>query len=99
LGGDRQAFEEMVDLFCAHVPPLAQDVRAAALAQNWKQLAKLSHTLAGACATFGASALTDVARQIERNAAPPRTLELEELLSRMDLELLALERYVERLRS
>jgi signal transduction histidine kinase/DNA-binding NarL/FixJ family response regulator/HPt (histidine-containing phosphotransfer) domain-containing protein len=99
LGGDRQAFQEMVDLFCAHVPALAQDVRAAALAQNWKQLAKLSHTLAGACATFGASALTDVARQIERNAAPPRTLELEELLSRMDLELLALERYVERLRS
>lgn len=99
LGGDEQALREMVDLFCAHIPGLVQDIRNAAQGENWKQLAKLCHTLAGACATFGASALADVARQIERNAAPPRSVGLEELLSHMELELLALERYVEKLRS
>jgi signal transduction histidine kinase/DNA-binding NarL/FixJ family response regulator len=99
LGGDRQAFLEMVDLFCEHVPALAEDIQAAALGQNWKVLAKLAHTMAGACATFGARSLAEVAGQIERNAEPPRTLNLEDLLARMDSDLQELQRYVDQLRS
>jgi CheY-like chemotaxis protein/HPt (histidine-containing phosphotransfer) domain-containing protein len=96
LGGDREALKEMMNLFSSHIPALVQDVRSAVIAEDWGRLAKLSHKLAGACATFGANALADVAREMERSAKNSQAMRIEALLSRMDLELRSLEKCVGR---
>jgi HPt (histidine-containing phosphotransfer) domain-containing protein len=98
LGGDREALKEMMNLFSSHIPALVQDVRSAVIAEDWGRLAKLSHKLAGACATFGANALADVAREMERIAKSPQPMMPDGLLSRMDLELKALEQHIGKLR-
>jgi len=98
LGGDRQALKEMVELFARHLPVLVGNVRSAVLAKDWELAARESHTLKGACATFGASGLAEVAAQMERNAGSNPSTKLEELMVRMDLEFGHLMQYIRKLR-
>lgn len=97
MGGDQQALGEVVKIFLSHTPTMLNEVRSAALVKNWEQLAVLSHSLKGACATFGAEALADVARKMEQAAKSADTDRLENLLPLMDMEMSALEEAVEKL--
>ncbi len=97
MGGDEQALGEVVKIFLSHTPKMLNEVRSAALVNNWEQLATLSHSLKGACATFGAEALADVARKMEQVAKGADTERLRTLLPRMDMEMSALEKAVEKL--
>ncbi len=87
LGGDEEAVTEVVHLFFSSMPTLLADLRSAVLAENWKLLRKLSHSLRGASATFGAMRLADLAGRIERLAEQPHKDDLQPLLSRLDTEL------------
>lgn len=92
LEGDKQAFKEIVGLFCEEIPVLLKDLRLAAQAEDWERLARLSHSLKGASSNFGAYPLADLAGQMELMAKTPDPAKLHSLLARMDLELYAVER-------
>jgi TMAO reductase system sensor TorS len=97
MGGDQEALGEVVKIFLSHTPKMLSEVRSAALVKNWEQLAVLSHSLKGACATFGAEALADVARKMEQVAKSADADRLRTLLPLMDMEMSALEKAVEKL--
>lgn len=92
LEGDREAFDEIVELFCEQVPVMMKDVRLALQAEEWERLARLSHSLKGASANFGAYALADLAEEMERIANAPDPVKLEETLSAMEVEFRAVVR-------
>jgi HPt (histidine-containing phosphotransfer) domain-containing protein len=87
----------MVHLFFLHTPRLVADARSAAESENWEELMKLSHTLKGGSATFGADRLADLAREMEQMAKEPDKDGIHSQLSRLDTELRALKRRVEEL--
>lgn len=97
LEGDRGAVKEMVQLFFSEIPAMMAAVRSAALKEDRELLAKHSHTLKGACASFGAIALADLAADIEQAAKDPHNAGLSTLLSQMDLEFGELKECVEQL--
>ena len=89
LGGDKEAFKEILELFCEQIPAMLKDLRLAVQAEDWDRLARLSHSLKGACANVGARALADLAAEMERMTQTPHPAKLYALLSRMDLGLSA----------
>ncbi len=97
LGGDEETLREMVHLFFSHTPGLVADVRSAAQSENWEQLGKLSHSLKGGSATFGADRLSGLAKEMEQMAKEPDKEAIHSLLSRLDAELRALTRRVQEL--
>jgi len=97
LGGDHEAAREMVDLFFAEIPALTANLRSAALDKEWELLAKHSHSLKGACATFGAVALAALAAEIEQAAKGHHNARLQTLLSQMEFDLSELKQHVEKL--
>ena len=94
LDGDEDAIREMVELFFSYTPQLVADVRSAVQAEDWPLLTKLSHTLKGGCATFGADRITDIAKEMEQLSQEPGRENLWPLLSRLDTELQVLKRRV-----
>jgi CheY-like chemotaxis protein len=97
LEGDRGAVKEMVQLFFSEIPAMMAGVRSAALKQDWESLAKHSHTLKGACASFGAISLADLAAEIEQAAKVSHNTGISTLISQMDLEFRELKECVEQL--
>ncbi len=97
LGGDKEAFKEILAMFCEHIPTLLKDLRVAVLAENWEGVARLSHSLKGASANVGAHALADLAAEMERMSRAPHPDRLHSLLSRMDLQLGAVKQSAGRL--
>lgn len=89
MGGDKEAFKEILELFCEQIPAMLKDLRLAVQAEDWDRLARLSHSLKGACANVGARALADLAAEMERMTQTPHPAKLYALLSRMDLGLSA----------
>jgi len=97
LGDDGEAIREIVDLFLVETPDLVSGLRSAAVAEEWGLVAKLAHTLKGACANFGAVALAALAEEMEQAAKDLNNAGLRELLSKMDLEFKKLKQCVEKL--
>jgi hypothetical protein len=92
LEGDKQAFKEIVELFCEEIPVMLKDVRLAVQAEDWERLTRLSHSLKGASSNFGAYPLADLAGEMELMAKTPDPARVTALLARMDRELYAVER-------
>jgi len=92
LGGDKEAFKEVLELFCEQTPAMLMDFRSAVQAEDWERLVRLSHSLKGASATLGAQPLADLAAEMERAAQASHPARLQALLSRMDMELNAIRR-------
>jgi signal transduction histidine kinase/CheY-like chemotaxis protein/HPt (histidine-containing phosphotransfer) domain-containing protein len=98
LGGDKEAAMRMVDRFLSEIPELVAKLRSAAEVENWKLTAKLAHSLKGVSATFGAEVLAEVASETEKVVKEPGDQRIDALLSRMEVELRALEASVAQLR-
>jgi CheY-like chemotaxis protein len=94
LGGNEGSVKEMVQVFFSYTPQLIADVHEAARAEDCVLLTKLSHTLKGGSATFGADRLADVAREIELTTKATGKTAHRSLLSRLDSELESLKRRV-----
>lgn len=97
LGGDENSARQIVALFLSETPELVAKLRSAALAENWKLMAKLAHSLRGSSATLGADVLADVAGKVERVAQNPDDSTLSTLLSQLDAAVCALEASIQRL--
>lgn len=97
LGGDEDAVREMVQLFFEHTPQLVAQIRQALQGEHWEALTKLSHTLKGGSATFGAERLAELAAEIERMSKSAEKTNDPGLVSRLDTELDALMKAVQEL--
>ncbi len=65
FGGDEEILAELRDLFLEHVPPLFQQIEESVAAGNAEDIAKHTHSLKGACATYGAPRLAMVCKTAE----------------------------------
>lgn len=65
FGGDQEILAELRDLFMEHVPPLFQDIEDAVNCGDAEEIAKNTHSLKGACATYGAPRLAAVCKSAE----------------------------------
>jgi PAS domain S-box-containing protein len=97
LEGDRQAFDEMVDLFLTQIPVWTDDLRSSAFRNDWGHLARLSHSIKGSCATFGARALRHTAEEMEKAAEDGDAARIQALLTKIDRQFRRLEQSVARL--
>jgi PAS domain S-box-containing protein len=77
---------ELIGTFLAEAPRLLAAMRAAAESDDLERLRRTSHTLKSNGATFGAMALSDAARALERSADNGPTQEFEELVVRAERE-------------
>jgi len=65
FGGDREILAELRDLFLDHAPPLFEAIQEAIANRDLGTVARDSHSLKGACATYGAPRLAMVCKVIE----------------------------------
>jgi HPt (histidine-containing phosphotransfer) domain-containing protein len=65
FGGDAEILAELRDLFMEHVPPLFQEIEAAVEAGQAEAIAAHTHSLKGACSTYGAPRLAMVCKEAE----------------------------------
>jgi HPt (histidine-containing phosphotransfer) domain-containing protein len=65
FGGDTAILAELRDLFMEHVPPLFQEIENAVQAGEAETIAAHTHSLKGACATYGALRLAMVCKTAE----------------------------------
>ena len=64
-GGDSAFLAELIDVFLADTVDLLAAIDAASVAGDAPELRRAAHSLKSNAATFGATALTTVARQLE----------------------------------
>ncbi len=65
FGGDLEILAELRDLFMEHVPPLFQEIEDAVNSGNAEDIVQNTHSLKGACATYGAPRLAAVCKSAE----------------------------------
>ena len=65
IGGDREAFKDLVQSFLDEGPALATSMQRAVTANDADALRRAAHTLKGSAADFGAVALAGLCREIE----------------------------------
>nr|MEE4268507.1 Hpt domain-containing protein [Candidatus Krumholzibacteria bacterium] len=65
FGGDASILAELRDLFMEHVPPQFAEIEAAIADGDTEALASHTHSLKGACATYGAPRLALICKSAE----------------------------------
>lgn len=95
LGGEEKAVRGIVKLFSSQFPSVTAALHKALAAENWDELAKLSHTLKGSSATLCAEVLADLAGDLELAAKQVNKDGALKLLSQMDTAFQAFLRSVE----
>ncbi len=65
IGGDREAFKDLVQSFLDEGPELVKSMQRAVAANDADALRRAAHTLKGSAADFGAVALAGLCREIE----------------------------------
>ena len=65
IGGDREAFKDLVRSFLDDGPELVGRLRRAAETGDTDAMRRAAHTLKGSATDFGAVALADLCREIE----------------------------------
>lgn len=65
FGGDQTILTELRDLFMEHVPPQFEEIVQAIADGNAEEIAKQTHSLKGACATYGAPRLAMICKDAE----------------------------------
>ena len=65
FGGDASILAELRDLFMEHVPPQFAEIEAAIAEGDTEALARHTHSLKGACATYGAPRLALICKSAE----------------------------------
>jgi signal transduction histidine kinase/CheY-like chemotaxis protein len=91
--GDAVFVERMVKSFLLHMPPVVQQIRAAAAAEQWPQVAKLVHHIKPNLVQFGVADIAP-ALQLLMDVSPPgaedgpgRTAAVQQLVRQVELVL------------
>ena len=69
LGGDRELYVELVEVFRNECPGVAAEIRRAIDERDLRVLQRSAHTLRGASSNLGAVAVSEAALELERRAA------------------------------
>jgi PAS domain S-box-containing protein len=85
--GDREAVAGLIDTFLQHAPELLRELRGGASSGDAAIVRRTAHTLKSNAATFGASGLADVSRDLESRAAAGTLETATPLVDRVDMEL------------
>ncbi|HKV04997.1 MAG TPA: response regulator [Candidatus Acidoferrales bacterium] len=98
LGGDRELFDELVEVFKAECPGATADMRRALDAADAKALVHSAHSLKGSSANLGAVAVSQAALELERLARSEDLKNAEESFTVLQKEIARLFYELEALR-
>jgi PAS domain S-box-containing protein len=84
---DRESVAGLIDTFLQHVPEQLRDLREGASRGDADVVRRTAHTLKSNAATFGASALADMSRDLETRAAAGKLETATPLVDRIEAEL------------
>jgi two-component system sensor histidine kinase/response regulator len=90
LGGDRELFDELVEVFRTECPGVAEEMRRAIDDRDSKTLERSAHTLRGSSSNLGAMAVSEAAMELEKLARS-------EKLENADEQFKVLQNEIERL--
>jgi two-component system, sensor histidine kinase and response regulator len=68
LGGDRELYYELVEVFRTECPGIAEEIRRAIEGRDSKTLERGAHTLRGSSSNLGAIGVSEAARELEKLA-------------------------------
>ncbi len=74
----------LVEVFGQEAPKLINNIKITVEKQSEKELAELGHKLKGMCLNVGASALSQIGKEIEMNADRISTVFIENLVKKAD---------------
>lgn len=96
LGGDPEVMRELIDTFLAEAPRTVGEMRAALSGSDRRTLNRGAHSMKSTAATFGATELSRMCRELERDTerelpgdAPARVAQVEAEWARVRAELVA----------
>jgi PAS domain S-box-containing protein len=84
---DRESVAGLIDTFLQHVPEQLRDLREGASRGDADVVRRTAHTLKSNAATFGASALADMSRDLETRVAAGKLETATPLVDRIEAEL------------
>jgi len=91
LDGDRQLFQELVDLYLAQVPKFLQQVERAVLARDARECAFAAHRLKGFISNIAAPGVEELAQQLELAGSSGELTQAPQLLESLKAQLRHLE--------
>ncbi len=94
LGGERELFEEVLELFVQTIPQIRQDLETAIASKDASRLRLVAHGLKGSAANVCAESARQVAEQIEGMAKREDFTEVDKVFADLDTHLKRLEEYV-----
>ena len=68
LGGDRELYNELVEVFRKECPAVVEEMRRGVESGDWKVLKRGGHTLRGAASNLGATSVSEAAAELEKRA-------------------------------
>ncbi len=86
VGGDTEFIIELMDTFLEDAPRMLSDMHQALASGDAVLLRRASHSLKANCAEFGATALSDINRELEEAGKTGTFSGVDELLARADAE-------------
>jgi HPt (histidine-containing phosphotransfer) domain-containing protein len=89
-GGDDEFVRSLIDLFLTETPRRLDEMRKARARSDWHSVAAIAHTVQGAAANLGASALERRCERIGALIHAGRLADLDLLMSGLDEELVRL---------
>ncbi len=92
-GNDWDFFSEMFTEFVNYLPEQIRKIKDAYVARDWEMLHSEGHRCKGAAANFGATVLTDLARQIEEAGRNRKDLGVDDLIHRMEARVEVLQSF------
>jgi len=94
LGGERELFEEVLQLFVQTIPQIQQDLETAIASKDASRLRLVAHGLKGSAANVCAESARQVAEQIEGMAKREDFTEVDKAFADLDTHLKRLQEYV-----
>jgi HPt (histidine-containing phosphotransfer) domain-containing protein len=97
VGGDVELLKEIAILFLDDYPKSLIELREAVEARDAKRVERTAHGLKGSVSNFGARTAVDAAFQLESMGRAQKLVEVEQVLSTLELALAALRSELESL--
>ncbi len=99
ISGDKEFFEELVNLFIEDTPKQLESIKNAHEAKDIVNIQRIAHTVKGSSGNFGASRLQNAASLLEHAAKTGDFSKIKSLIGAVEVEFNILEREIDKIRS
>jgi PAS domain S-box-containing protein len=99
ISGDKEFFEELVNLFIEDTPKQLESIRNAYESKDMVNILHIAHTIKGSSGNFGASRLQNAALLLEQTAKTGDFSKITTLIGAVEMEFKILEKEINKIKS